>query len=161
LVYRLEAFWMMVVNASNREKILKWIAEHRGTFDVQVEDETTRWGMVALQGPAAHLIVKAVAPPALDLRYYFSTTDTTEPGQLRIWSRTGYTGEDGWEVIVPSEELPAFVERLATEIAPSAGLRLVPCGLGARDTLRLEAGMPLYGHELSEEIDPLQAGLGW
>src|SRR5207302_10516377 len=73
----------------------------------------------------------------------------------------GYTGEDGWEVIVPAAELPALVERLTNQLAPAVGVRLVPCGLGARDTLRLEAAMPLYGHELSEDIDPFQAGLGW
>jgi aminomethyltransferase len=161
LVYRLEAFWLMVVNASNREKILRWLEEHQGTFDVQVVDETMSWAMVALQGPEVHKIVKELAPPALDLKYYYATTAMTEPGHLRIWSRTGYTGEDGWEVIVPAGELPALVERLTNEVAPRVGVSLVPCGLGARDTLRLEAGMPLYGHELSEDIDPFQAGLGW
>jgi aminomethyltransferase len=161
LVYRLEAFWLMVVNASNREKILKWIADNKGTYDVQVVDETAAWGMVAIQGPDAHKVVAVVAPPALDLRYYFGTTAMTEPGQLRIWSRTGYTGEDGWEVIVPTAELPALVERLMGPVAKETDVKLVPCGLGARDTLRLEAGMPLYGHELSEDIDPFQAGLGW
>jgi aminomethyltransferase len=161
LVYRLEAFWLMVVNASNREKIVKWVEEHRGTFDVQVVDETMAWGMVAIQGPDAHKLVKEVAPPALDLKYYYSTTAMTEPGRLRIWSRTGYTGEDGWEVIVPAGELVELVDHLSKKVAKQVGVKLVPCGLGARDTLRLEAGMPLYGHELSEKIDPFQAGLGW
>lgn len=161
LVYRLEAFWLMVVNASNREKIVNWIEQHRGTFDVQVVDETSAWGMIALQGPEAHRLVREVAPPALELKYYYATTAMTEPGKLRIWSRTGYTGETGWEVILPAAELPELVEHLATKVAEKAGVQVVPCGLGARDTLRLEAGMPLYGHELSEKIDPFQAGLGW
>jgi aminomethyltransferase len=124
-------------------------------------DQTAAWGMIAIQGPAAQHFVRAVAPAALDLRYYFATPTVSDPDRPTIWSRTGYTGEDGWETILPAAQLPGLVERLTTTVANQVGVKLVPCGLGARDTLRLEAGMPLYGHELSEEIDPFQAGLGW
>lgn len=161
LIYELDTFWMMVVNASNREKILDWLNEHNSKFGVKIADETTDWGMVALQGPDARKIIEAYAPSMLELKYYYASTALTEPGHLRIWSRTGYTGEDGWEVIVTNDELVPLVEKLKNEVAPSVGAELVPCGLGARDTLRLEAGMPLYGHELSEDINPFQAGLGW
>lgn len=161
LVYRLEPFWLMVVNASNREKILAWLERQRPGFDVQIEDKTRSWGMVALQGPQAHKLMAQQAPDMLQLRYFFAQTAGLSTGHLPIWSRTGYTGEDGWEVIVPASELMPLVERLSQQVAPQVGLTLKPCGLGARDTLRLEAAMPLYGHELSEHIDPLQAGLGW
>jgi aminomethyltransferase len=161
LIYELDTFWMMVVNASNREKILAWIDQNKADSRLNIIDETLEWGMIALQGPQAHKIVAAKAPNMLNLKYYYASAALTEPGHLRIWSRTGYTGEDGWEIICPSTELPTLVERLTTDIGPSVGVDLKPCGLGARDTLRLEAGMPLYGHELSEQINPFQAGLAW
>lgn len=161
LVYELDTFWMMVVNAANREKILHWIDQKKGTYNFVHVDQTFAWGMLAIQGPESHKIVAEVFKPATELRYYYATTAAAEPGHMRIWSRTGYTGEDGWEVIVPAEELVPLTDRLFNEIAPKVNVPLAPCGLGARDTLRLEAGMPLYGHELTEEIDPFQAGLGW
>jgi aminomethyltransferase len=159
LVYKLEPSWLMVVNASNRLKIVDWIEKQRGRFDVQVEDQTMAWGMLAIQGPEVHKIIQAHVPAALDLKYYFAMiTDAARP---HIWSRTGYTGEDGWEVILPAAEVEPLANHLSNTVAPKVGVQLKPCGLGARDTLRLEAAMPLYGHELSEAIDPLQAGLGW
>lgn len=165
LVYRLESFWLMVVNASNRLKILNWIERHLSEpggvsagRQVQVIDRTRDWGMLAIQGPKARQIVERCAPSAVGLNYYHGSITSTDP--VRIWSRTGYTGEDGWEVIVPARELVGLVEQLC-KIGGEVGVDLKPCGLGARDTLRLEAAMPLYGHELSEDIDPFQAGLGW
>jgi aminomethyltransferase len=180
LVYRLEPFWLMVVNASNRDKILAWIRSHQGRRSVQVTDRTPDWSMIAIQGPRAVDLMNAlsISPtekpeswPA-NLRYYHATQGAFTPGvvsasmpaPLPLVSRTGYTGEDGFEVIVPASEVVSLGDRLC-ELAASgqAGepFSLTLCGLGARDTLRLEAGMPLYGHELSEEIDPYQAGLGW
>jgi aminomethyltransferase len=155
LVYRLaetggrEFFWM-VVNASNREKIAAWI-----------RDETADTAMIALQGPMA----LAIAAPATDidpavLKYYTGVV-TRANGHWAIVSRTGYTGEDGCEVIVPAaaglEAWEAVLRNGAAIAAPAPGVK--PAGLGARDTLRLEAALPLYGHELNESINPLQAGL--
>jgi aminomethyltransferase len=167
LVYRFPAFWLMVVNASNREKILAWIDRHRGARDVQVTDKTFAWGMVAVQGPRACEVVTAYDDIALklyfkgvkELRYYFGETFSTGEG-LTILSRTGYTGEDGLEVIVAASRLRVLCDHLV-QAAARVGTQLTPCGLGARDTLRLESAMPLYGHELSEAIDPFEAGLGW
>jgi aminomethyltransferase len=163
LVYRLASFWLMVVNASNREKIVRWIGEHQGSESVAVQDRTFEWGMVAVQGPQALDIAASCRNAALrdfldrmkNLKYYYAVF--ADP---LIVSRTGYTGEDGFEFIVPSASLNTFCQEL-TDAAGRAGVPLTPCGLGARDTLRLEAAMPLYGHELNEDIDPYQAGLEW
>jgi aminomethyltransferase len=160
LVYKLDSVWLMVVNASNREKILGWIGKHQQRFDCRCEDRTAAWAMLAIQGPQVHRLMQVVAPQVLGLKYYHATT-TAGPDRSHIWSRTGYTGEDGWEVILPAAQVALLADRLMNEVAPQAGVQLKPCGLGARDTLRLEAAMPLYGHELSEHIDPFQAGLAW
>jgi aminomethyltransferase len=169
LVYRLGPFWMMVVNAGNREKILDWMARHKDRFPrVQVHDRTADWAMLAVQGPRAPEIVTAylaqgkgakLADTATRLEYYHAEA-VGAPDLDCIVSRTGYTGEDGFELIVPRSAAVALADRL-TETAGARGLSLRPCGLGARDTLRLEAAMPLYGHELTEEIDPFQARLSW
>lgn len=167
LVYRLPDFWLLVVNASNRTKVVDWLAVHKAGRDVQVSDRTFAWGMVAVQGPQAAAIVagcqdaagKPLFNAAGDLKYYFGKPLSLDPQNAFI-SRTGYTGEDGFEIIVAASRLAGICERLL-ETAERLGTPLRPCGLGARDTLRLEAGMPLYGHELDEEIDPFQAGLGW
>ncbi len=144
----------MVVNASNREKILSWIAHHQGPGPAAVEDRTRATCMIAIQGPKAVELCRGITPAAVDSLPYYYGTRTTYRGQPSILSRTGYTGEDGFELIVPAEQGRQAWEELLQRGAE-------PCGLGARDTLRLEAAMPLYGHELSEETDPFQAGLGW
>jgi aminomethyltransferase len=144
----------MVVNASNREKIFNWIVKHQSTPPVTVRDATFDTCMIAVQGPRALEIVRGLTPAdAGTLAYYFAT-HTTYEGSPCLLSRTGYTGEDGVELIVSKELGPKLWQQLASRGA-------LPCGLGARDTLRLEAAMPLYGHELNEETDPIQAGLGW
>ena len=110
--------------------------------------------MIAVQGPKALNLVQGLTPAnAADLSYYFAT-HTTYQGKPCLLSRTGYTGEDGVELIVAREQALDLWKELLSRGS-------IPCGLGARDTLRLEAAMPLYGHELTEEIDPLQAGVGW
>jgi aminomethyltransferase len=167
LLYRFAHFWLMVVNASNREKILSWIEQQRGSRTVRVSDRTFDWGMVALQGPRALEIMAACEAPAWkplfkeapDLKYYYGVACESAAATM-ILSRTGYTGEDGVEIIVPSGQLPALCDALQ-HTAERRAIPLRACGLGARDTLRLEAAMPLYGHELDEDIDPFQAGLGW
>jgi aminomethyltransferase len=165
LVYRLEPFWLMVVNASNREKILSWIREHQDNHEAQVTDKTKEWAMVAVQGPRAIEAVTDFQESAAGLRYYHAamlgTKTGTSPAEPVIVSRTGYTGEDGFEIIDSAKSIEGLLDGALKESAQRRGVKLRPCGLGARDTLRLEAAMPLYGHELTEDIDPFQAGLGW
>jgi aminomethyltransferase len=160
LVYRFDAFWLMVVNASNREKIVDWVKKHQGGRNATLTDLTREMAMVAVQGPRAVEIVSAYAPGSDRIKYYFAEDKTSGSHQAQIISRTGYTGEDGFELMVSAREVLDVVNRLSG-IARGSGLELKPSGLGARDTLRLEAAMPLYGHELSESVDPLQAGLQW
>jgi aminomethyltransferase len=154
LVYRWPSGWAMVVNASNREKILDWLEEQKGGRDAQVTDQTMQTCMVAVQGPRAVEWCRdlTAADPA-GLAYYHATP-TTYHGEPCVVSRTGYTGEDGIEVMAGADQARELWEDVL-------GRGAKPCGLGARDTLRLEAAMPLYGHELTEEIDPFQARLGW
>lgn len=152
LVYRLADSYGLVVNAGNREKIVNWIASHKSAFDCQVVDHTPDAVMLALQGPQALGLLQPLTKTDLAaIKYYFGTT--TEIDGIPVYlSRTGYTGEDGVEFVLD----PAAAIKLADKLL-SLGVKL--CGLGARDTLRLEAAMPLYGHELTETIDPLTAGL--
>jgi len=154
LVYRWPYGWAMVVNASNREKIVAWLKEHTGALDVQMQDQTLDTAMIAVQGPKAIAACAGMfeADPAV-LKYYFAAP-TRYKGTGCVISRTGYTGEDGLEIMIKKE--------LAVELADDLLARgVVPAGLGARDTLRLEAAMPLYGHELNETMNPIQAGLSW
>jgi aminomethyltransferase len=154
LVYRWPYGYAMVVNASNRAKIGSWLAEHKGTRDVNVTDRTFVTCMVAVQGPKALEQCRGLTPADADKLPYYFATPTTYHGKPCVVSRTGYTGEEGFEVMVGAElGVPLWEDLIRRGVKP--------CGLGARDVLRLEAGMPLYGHELSEDIDPLQAGLGW
>ncbi|MFO0947095.1 MAG: glycine cleavage system aminomethyltransferase GcvT [Planctomycetota bacterium] len=158
LVYRMEGWHLLVVNASNREKLLQWFETKRKGFDFKLTDLTDDYAMVACQGPRAAALSETVFGEPLGHVEYYSAVDTRYRGEPAILSRTGYTGEDGFEWIVPR----FLVESLWTSLLDAgASDGVKPVGLGARDTLRLEAGMPLYGHELTESIDPLQAGLGW
>jgi aminomethyltransferase len=156
LVYRLNDRFSMVVNAGNREKIMLWLkrAVADAKLDVAIADTTESTSMVAIQGPKAVAMMTGKFPDDVNNLKYYYATQTRYKNQPCIVSRTGYTGEDGFEVIVPNE----LAQTIADEFVASGAL---PCGLGARDTLRLEAAMPLYGHELSESISPLDAGLNW
>jgi aminomethyltransferase len=147
-------YYELVVNAGNRLKILDWLEAHRG--DADFVDRTLETAMIAVQGPRAIEIVRQLSPldPAR-LRYY-ACAETEIAGKRVLISRTGYTGEDGCELIVPAAMALQTWERL---IVGASALGGMAAGLGARDTLRLEAGMPLYGHELTEDIDPFEAGL--
>jgi aminomethyltransferase len=146
----------LVVNASNRPKINSWLAAHQGKFDVKVDDKTTEYAMIAAQGPKAIEALDAITDYELtSLRYYHGVMARVA-GYRSFVSRTGYTGEDGCEIICDSADA-AIIWAQLMERATLAGGGAV--GLAARDTLRLEAGMPLYGHELGEEINPIQAGL--
>jgi aminomethyltransferase len=154
LVYRWPYGWSMVVNASNREKIVAWLAEHKGGRNVEVRDQTTATCMIAVQGPNAVELCKGLTDADAGQLAYYYAAPTRCMGQQCVVSRTGYTGEDGLEFMIGAAHGVALWEELVRRGAK-------PCGLGARDTLRLEAAMPLYGHELNEDIDPLQAGLTW
>lgn len=154
LVYRWPYGWAMVVNASNREKIVQWIGEKKGARNVQLVDQTLDTCMIAVQGPKA--VAQCAGMFAADpssLKYYYAAPTRYKDAPCVV-SRTGYTGEDGLEVMIAKALAVELWEDLIARGAK-------PCGLGARDTLRLEAAMPLYGHELSETLNPLQAGLNW
>ena len=154
LVYRWPYGYSMVVNASNRGKIVAWLTAKAAAFDVRLGDETDATAMLAVQGPAAVGLTAGMFDlDATTLKNYYATP-TFYCRNGCVVSRTGYTGEDGLEIIVPNELAASLAEELVARGAK-------PCGLGSRDTLRLEAAMPLYGHELTEAIDPLTAGLGW
>jgi aminomethyltransferase len=151
-------FWM-VANAGNRDKIAAWIAGQPGDPAVAWRDETLTTAMIAVQGPRALVAVQPVAGDlASDPLPYYGGRVVDYKGRPVVVSRTGYTGEDGVELIVPAE---AALDAWQVVLRAARSLGGGPAGLGARDTLRLEAGMPLYGHELSEQIDPFQAGLAF
>ena len=150
---------MMVVNASNRDKIVAWLQQHqRAAEQVTMRDLTLETAMIAVQGPAAiELVAPMVDVDLPGMKYYTGAMARLGSVEVVI-SRTGYTGEDGCELMVPRQAALEIWQRILDQ-GQSRGAR--PVGLAARDTLRLEAGMPLYGHELSEQIHPLQAGLGF
>jgi aminomethyltransferase len=160
LVYRGRDEVFLVVNASNTQADLDWIRGHAGGMDVAIEDQTRELAMLALQGQESQAVLQPLVPD-LDLasvgyyRFGFGTLCGLRGTRV---SRTGYTGEDGFEVYVPAAEAERVWKALA-EAGAARGVR--PIGLGARDTLRLEAGMPLYGHEIDATHNPIEAGLGF
>lgn len=157
LVYRLDSHWELVVNASNRLKLLEWFEHTAGYAALQLTDLTTHTAMLAVQGPrSAEIMQNFGLHAAAELKYYRCALGSCPSGAPAMISRTGYTGEDGFELTIPADEAVSVWEKLLSTGQP---LGLIIAGLGCRDTLRLEAGMPLYGHELSEQIDPLSVGL--
>ena len=178
IVYRLgEQSFLVISNAGNRDAVASafdlaqrtWVAmssevpepvEEAGTL--AVADVTDDYALIALQGPEARGILSStsgveITGTALDELGYYAWTEGTFDGAPLFVARTGYTGEDGYELMIPTAQAGALWD---AALASGADRGLVPCGLAARDTLRLEAGMPLYGHELSRDIVPAQAGLG-
>jgi aminomethyltransferase len=166
IVSRFEKHWYMVCNASNRAKLLAWFDKQIAAFtaagggSVDIEDETEKTAMVAIQGPKAVEFLDQFLPDPLSSikRYHFAQMRYMMLVQLTVF-RSGYTGEDGAEIVCGNSAAAMAVNFLLKGEKDHEVIR--PAGLGARDTLRLEAGMPLYGHELSEDIDPLSAGLNW
>ena len=153
--------YMIVINAANSAKDVSWLQrqrEARPELDVAVKDVSDTLGMVAIQGPAAERIVQRLTDQDLSSVPYFAWTEATIAGVPLLIARTGYTGEDGFEFYPPIDRTGELWDAL---MAAGAEGGLVPVGLGARDTLRLEARMPLYGNELGDDISPLEAGLGW
>ena len=158
LLYRRADEWQLVVNASNREKLLVWFEKHQQGRNIGLIDETLRTCMIAVQGPrSCDLLGPLTSPSVLQLKYY-TVTDAEVAGIACTVSRTGYTGEDGFELVCAAEQGTALWEKLMQQ---GAAWGITACGLGARDTLRLEAAMPLYGHEMDEHVDPLTAGLAF
>lgn len=158
IVYRREHDFLLVVNASNIEKDWRWLKQYAGEFDVKMHDASEEFGLLALQGPSAVEILASVAGDFVKDMPSFTYGEAKVDGMAISFGRTGYTGEDGFEIFVPTGDAEKLWNRLL-ESGESYGIE--PAGLGARDTLRLEAALPLYGHELDEETSPLEAGLGW
>lgn len=146
--------YLLVVNAANIDKDYEWMFSHKGEFDVVIRNESEKWGQIAVQGPESEKVLTDIlgidGAASLSFYEYF---EYSLDGERIIVSRTGYTGEDGFEIYAPVARTIAFWDKLVSE-------GVVPCGLGCRDTLRFEAGLPLYGDELSEKISPVMAGLG-
>ena len=163
IVYRLaDDVFFVVANAGNRQPVVAALQERVEGFDATVTDLTYAYALVAVQGPAAREIVAATAGISdlgrpLDELPYYAATDAVFDGAPLLIARTGYTGEDGFELYIAPDRAEQLWDALTDAGAP---LGLVPAGLAARDTLRLEAGMPLYGHELSLDVLPVQVGLG-
>ena len=154
IIYRLDDNFLIVVNASNIEKDWKWFNKYKSGFNVTLEDISETTSLIALQGPKSPEILSKVLNINLQDLNSHKYFEIKKYKSFRI-ARTGYTGEDGFEIFVnePSE----IVSLWQSLINPG----VTPCGLGARDTLRLEVAYPLYGHELDDETSPLEAGLGW
>jgi aminomethyltransferase len=150
--------FFLCINAGNIAADLEWIRSRAAGREVTVTDRSDSCALLAVQGPKAVSIVQPLTETRLDLLKYYHFTEGRVAGVRCIISRTGYTGEDGFELYHASGDAVALAEALLAAGEPQ-GLEL--CGLGARDSLRLEAGFPLYGHELSRDISPLTAGLGW
>ncbi|HZT12755.1 MAG TPA: glycine cleavage system aminomethyltransferase GcvT [Candidatus Baltobacteraceae bacterium] len=158
IFYRLADRWLLVVNASNAAKMWSHLNAHLAGSGVKLTSLHGDAALIAIQGPRS---VEMLAPhtdvDVASLKYYFCSEGRVY-GRRAIIARTGYTGEDGFELFVDGDAAPEIWTQLLRDNADAG---LIPAGLGARDVLRLEAGMPLYGHELTEEITPLQAGLSW
>ncbi|MGW0969791.1 glycine cleavage system aminomethyltransferase GcvT [Streptomyces sp. NPDC002516] len=158
IVYRLaEHEYMVVANASNAQVVLDALTERAAGFDAVVRDDRDAYALIAVQGPESPGILKAVTDADLDGLKYYAGLPGTVAGVPALIARTGYTGEDGFELFVAPADAEKVWQALTDAGAPAG---LVPCGLSCRDTLRLEAGMPLYGHELTTSLTPFDAGLG-
>ena len=159
LVYRLgQQEYLLVINAGNTPKDVDWLGYHAKGFQVDVRDESPEWAQIAIQGPRAIDVLRPLVAEPIDPVQYYGFVVADVAGVRAIVSRTGYTGEDGFEVYAPAEAGPALWNAM-TERGREHGL--VPCGLGARDTLRLEAKMALYGNDVDDTTTVLEADLGW
>ncbi|QKS70938.1 glycine cleavage system aminomethyltransferase GcvT [Paenalkalicoccus suaedae] len=155
---RSETDFLLVVNASNQEKDAQWLIDH-ATEDVEVTDVSDNYAQLALQGPMAEKVANRLTDEELsDISFFRFKDHVTLAGKKVLISRTGYTGEDGFEIYCHPQDATELWQALLKE-GEAEGL--VPCGLGARDTLRFEAKLALYGQELSKEISPLEAGIGF
>lgn len=146
--------FLLVVNAANIDKDYEWILSQTAGYDVKVVNDSDNWGQIAVQGPGAEKVVTEVLglAEAAELAFY-TYYEAQWNGHRMVVSRTGYTGEDGFELYTTCEDIKEIWKKLLDN-------GVAPCGLGCRDTLRFEAGLPLYGDELSDTITPIEAGLG-
>lgn len=159
LIYkRSDNDFLLVVNASNIEKDVSWMKQQAGD-DVEIDNQSESWSLLALQGPKAETILQRLTDePLKEIRFFRFKDDVEVAGEKTLLSRTGYTGEKGFEIYCTPEAAVKLWDAILTEGKEDG---LLPSGLGARDTLRFEAGLPLYGQELSKDISPLEAGLGF
>jgi aminomethyltransferase len=158
IVYRFDEHYMLVVNAANRAKDLAWILDRTEDLDVTVTDRSDEIALLAIQGPTAREVVRGLTDDDLDAIGYYRFAEGSVAGAPAVISGTGYTGEDGFELYLAAEDAARVWKALRSEGADHG---LLPAGLGARDSLRLEVGYALYGNDLDEDHTPLEAGLGW
>lgn len=160
LVYkRADRKYLLCINASNIEKDFAWMRKIAEKFpELKLENVSDEYCQIAIQGPLAEQILAKLAKTDLSSIKYYHFRETELLGKPAILSRTGYTGEDGFEIYAPASQAVALWTNLL-EIGKPMGM--IPCGLGARDTLRTEMKFPLYGHEIDAKTNPLEAGLGW
>jgi len=159
LVYKQgEEEYLLVINAANIEKDWQWMEENKGNFRLELTNLSDTTAQLALQGPLAEIILSQLTDvPLEELEYYWFLPKVIVAGKETLVSRTGYTGEDGFEIYCRPEDAVQLWESI---MAAGKSYGLLPAGLGCRDTLRFEACLPLYGHELSKNISPLEAGIG-
>jgi aminomethyltransferase len=157
IVYRLADRYMVVVNASNKDKDYEWMVSHNH-FDCEIVDRSDDYALLAIQGPRASGILAGLTDTDLDAIRYYHFAEGTVADTRAIISRTGYTGEDGFELYIAASDAAGLWRRL---LAAGAAENIIPAGLGARDSLRLEMGYALYGNDLDDRRTPLEAGLGW
>jgi aminomethyltransferase len=159
IVYRRENDYLLVVNAGNIDKDWQWLEKFAPKFsDIQLINESDKIALLALQGPKSAALMKDIAGEQAANLPYFHYGHSTIGGTKVSFGRTGYTGEDGFEIFVDVSQVADLWQKI---IKAGASYGIEPCGLGARDTLRLEACLPLYGHELDDETSPLEAGLAF
>jgi glycine cleavage system T protein len=158
--YRLPDRYYLVVNAANHDKDLDWLKSHVGSYDAVIKDRSDQTAMIAVQGPNAMQVADALTGGKASSLARFGVGELEAAGVPAIVGRTGYTGEDGVEIFVANEEAERVWHALF-DAAADADVQIGPVGLAARDSLRFEPGMPLYGHELDEETTPLEARLKW
>ena len=159
IVYQRENDYLLVVNAGNIEKDWQWVNKHAAAFEnIELINESDQTALIALQGPKAQPLMQELAGTAAASLPTFHYGTATIGGINVSFGRTGYTGEDGFEIFVPAAQAAQLWQTIIKAGAPYG---IEPCGLGARDTLRLEACLPLYGHELDDTTSPLEAGLGF
>lgn len=151
--------YLLVVNAANLEKDYQWILDQKGAYEVELQNISDQVSELALQGPKAEVILQKLTETNLaEIKFFYLKQHVSVAGADCIVSRTGYTGEDGFEIYLSNEDAPKVFEAIL-EAGKEEGVK--PIGLGARDTLRFEACLPLYGNEISKDISPIEAGLGY
>ncbi len=158
IVYRLaEDSYLVVANASNKDVVFGAFQKRVAGFDAEVRDESDSWVLLAIQGPKSVEILGEITPSPLSELKYYAISEAKIVDVECLLARTGYTGEDGFEIYIPVSSAEKIFDAL---MDAGSKFDLMPTGLACRDTLRLEAGMPLYGHEMNESVNPYQAGFG-